>query len=143
MRRTIALRIAVIVLWLNLPGFLLAQTNELSLKHGTYVETSMSCKEAPFAAVQAWDGVGFFGPHSSRCKSRLLSHHNNHFQISTSCSALGDGTPNPSGQDYSETITLTRLSQVRFVASSETKPERTFRWCSAGTGLGNFKKGRP
>jgi hypothetical protein len=143
MRHAIAVRIAVVVLWLNLPGFLLAQVNDLNLKHGTYVQASVSCKEPPFAAVQAWDGAGVFGPHTSGCTSRVLSQHNNHFRIITSCSAVGDGTPNPSGEIYSETISLVRLSKDRFVESSKAKPARTFRWCSADTGLGNGKGGRP
>ena len=136
-------RMATVTLWLNLPGPVPAQITQLRLKHGTYVQASVSCREPPFAAMQAWDGAGFFGPHSSRCTSRVLSHHNTHFRISTSCKAIGDGTPDPSGQDYIETISLIRLSQLRFIESSEAKPERTFRWCSADTGLGNFKVGRP
>ena len=144
MRHAVALRIAAVaLLWLNLPGLLLGQGPDLGLKHGTYVQAPVSCKEPPFAAMQAWDGVGFFGPHSSRCTSRVLSHHNNHFRISTSCKAIGDGTPDPDGQSYVETITLTRLSRVRFVKSSEAKRESTFRWCSADTGLENFKGDRP
>lgn len=143
MKQAIAVRIATVVLWLNLPGLVLAQVTQLVLKHGAYVQASVSCNEPPFAAMQAWDRVGLSGPHTSGCTSRVLSHDNNHFRITTSCNAIGDGTPNSSGQDYSETILLIRLSPVRFVESSEAKPERTFRWCSADTGLRNFNGGRP
>jgi hypothetical protein len=144
MKYSITIRIAVIALWLNVPGLIHAQKTHaqnarLGLKHGTYVDASVSCPAPPFAAVRSWDGIGLFGPHSSRCTSRVLSHHGNQFQISTSCSAVGDGTPNPVGQVDIQNISLIRLSNVSFVASEEAKPKTTYRWCTADTGLGNFK----
>ena len=46
MRHAVALRIAAVaLLWLNLPGLLLGQGPDLGLKHGTYVQAPVSCKE--------------------------------------------------------------------------------------------------
>jgi hypothetical protein len=119
--------------WILIPCFALAQQDQLSLKHGTYVVEGSSCKEPALAVMMSWDGAGFSGPHASNCVSRVLSHHGNQFSVSTTCSALGDGTENPSGRAYVETLSLTRLSNTRIVISNETKPKATYRWCSAET----------
>ncbi len=116
---------------------------QLSLRRGLYVIASVSCKEPPFAAMQSWDGVGFFGPHSSRCTSHVLSQQGKQFQIRTACKAVGDGSPLSTGQVDIEDITLVRLSNVRFEKSSGMKPKTTYRWCSADNGLGNFSKAKP
>lgn len=144
MKYSITIRIAVVALWLNVPGLIHAQkihaqNARLDLKHGTYVDVSVSCPAPPLAAIRSWDGIGFFGPHSSLCTSRVLSHKRNHFQISTSCSAVGDGSPNPAGQVDNQNTSLIRLSNASFVASGEAKRETTYRWCTVDTGLGNFK----
>ena len=132
-------RAAISAAWLFIPCFALAQHDQLSLKHGAYVLDSSDCKEPPFAAMLSWDGVGFFGPHSSRCKTRVLSLQGNQFKLSTTCAALGDGTPDTS--HYVDTFLLTRLSDTRFVIRKETKPENTYRWCGAeGT---NYPKEKP
>lgn len=115
----------------------------MSLRHGIYVDQSVSCKEAPLASMRSWDGVGFSGPHSSRCTSQMVNHHGNEFRVTTSCAALGDGTPTPSGKVDVETITVTQLSHVSFESSSATKPKMTYRWCGVDTGLGNFPKRKP
>ena len=83
--------------WLLVPALALAQREQLPLKHGTYVLANIACKEPPLAAMMSWDGVGFSGPHASKCVSHVLSHHGSRFSVTTTCSALGDGTPNPSG----------------------------------------------
>ncbi|MBB5060653.1 hypothetical protein HDF16_005389 [Granulicella aggregans] len=139
MKYSITIRIAIVALWLNVPGLIHAQIARLDLKHGTYVNASISCTASPFAAMRSWDGIGFSGPHSSRCMSRVLGHKGNHFKISTSCSAVGDGTPSPAGQIDIEKLSLIRLSNVDFVVSEGAKPKTTYRWCTANTGLGNFK----
>jgi hypothetical protein len=115
--------------WMLIPCFALAQHDQLSLKHGTYVLEHTECKEAPFAAMMSWDGVGFFGPHATRCKSRVLSRHGSQFTLSTSCAARGDGSPDPSG--YVDTFLLTRLSNTRFVIRKQKQSEHTYRWCGA------------
>ncbi len=128
---TTIVRIAIRAAWILLPFFALAGHDELTLKHGTYVLEGSPCKEPPFAAMKAWDGIGFSGPHASKCTTHVLSHQSNHFGISTACTAIGDGTPNPPGQVDVETLSLIRLSNTRFVVSSETKPKATYRWCAA------------
>lgn len=139
MKYPIISRIAIVALWLNVPGLIRAQNAKLNLKHGTYVDASVSCAASPFAGMRSWDGVGFFGPHSSRCTSHVLSRHGNHFQINSSCAALGDGTSNPEGQVENQNVSLIRLSNVSFVASEEAKPKTTYRWCTDDAGLGNFR----
>ena len=114
-----------------IPCFALAQEDQLLLKHGTYVQEPNECKDPPLAAMMYWDGVGFSGPHSSACTSSVLSHHGKQFSVSTSCTSLGDGTPNPSGQPYVEAFSLARLSSARFVMSKDKQTQSTYRWCSA------------
>jgi hypothetical protein len=121
----------------------MAQNPQLPLKHGTYVDESVSCKEPPFAVTQSWDGTGFSGPHSSSCKSHILSQRGNQFHIATSCAAIGDGTSNPSGQVDTETLILTRLSNTRFERFSESKPKATYRWCSATNETRGVAKEKP
>lgn len=115
--------------WILAPCFALGQHDQLSLKHGTYVLESAECKEPPFAAMISWDGVGFSGPHASRCTSRVLNRHGNQFALSTTCSALGDGTPDSSR--YIDNFSLTRLTNTRFVMRKEPKSGNTYRWCNA------------
>lgn len=123
--------------WMLIPCFALAQLDQLSLKHGTYVLKTAQCKEPPFAAMMYWDGVGFFGPHATRCKSRLLNRRGSQFTLSTTCTAFGDNTPDAS--HYVDTFSLTRLSNTRFVIQKRTGPGNTYRWCSA-EGAGNTKE---
>ena len=114
-----------------IPCFALADHDQLSLKQGTYVVASSDCKEPAFAVMKSWDGVGFSGPHSSKCTSRVLSRHGNQFTMSTTCAALGDGTPDQSG--YVDNFLLTRLSNTRFNIrkDNDPHPETTYRWCLA------------
>ena len=103
---------------------------QLSLRHGIYVLDGISCKGPPFAAMQSWDGVGFAGPHASQCTTRILSNQGNHFDISTACAALGDGTPDRSG--HVTKVSLTQLSNTRFVVELDEQTRLPYRWCSAG-----------
>ena len=138
-QRTIFSRIVMRAAGILIPCFALAQDDQLSLKHGTYVLESSECKQPPFAAMKSWDGAGFFGPHASGCTSRLLSRHGKRFSLSTTCTALTDGTPDLS--DYVDTFSLTQLSKTRFVIHKENRQENTYRWCSAeGT---NYPKEKP
>ena len=116
---------------LSMPLLIVAQTDPLSLKHGVYVEKHEQCKGAPNAAIRVWDGVGFSGAHSSRCTSRVLRREKNRFRVSTSCSALGDGSPSGSGIDGADPILLERLSSTAFVMLRDRQAPRSFRWCSA------------
>ena len=125
------IKVTVVASWFLLPFSICAQGKSLSLKHGIYVELGTGCRDAPFAAMKEWDGVGFAGPHSSKCTSHILTHHANQYTVETACSALGDGSPNPSGHADKETIQLTRLSYINFVVSSAKKQTLTYRWCSA------------
>lgn len=116
----------ILIACFSLPG-----SDQLILKHGTYVLQTSACKEQPFSAIRVWDGVGLSGPHTSRCITRMLSHRGNHFDVSTACTALGDGTPNPSGASHVEALSLVRLSNTRFLVSNGPTQKTTYRWCRA------------
>jgi hypothetical protein len=107
-----------------------AQT-QLSLRHGTYVRSTMPCKDAPSAAIISWDGSAFSGAHSSKCTSNVAHGEGSHFQVSTSCSAQGDGSQNYSGKDYVDSFLLNRISMNSFAILKENESDATYRWCSA------------
>jgi hypothetical protein len=69
-----------------------AMAEPIPLAHGNYVQGSVSCKAAPFAAIIAYDGRGFGGAHESKCDSRIVSQSNNIYRLSTTCSSAGDGS---------------------------------------------------
>jgi len=77
-----------------------------------------------------WDGVRFSGPHSSKCMSTVLRRDGSEYEVSTSCSALGDGSPDPVGTPSVESFVLTWLSRTRFGIAKEKQPRSTYRWCS-------------
>lgn len=106
-----------------------AQQLRLHLRHGEYVHESIPCNNPPFAAMMSWNGIGFSGPHSAQCRSRVLTHSGNRYDISTACAALGDDTPDASA--YVDTFTVTRLSESRFKLTKAGNPAGTYRWCSA------------
>ncbi len=108
----------------------LAQSTSFSLKRGTYVQKGTDCKDPPFASMMLWDGVGFSGAHSSKCTTHVLSHRGNHFEVGTTCSALGDGSPEPAGATDVTTLSLTRLSNTSFVLDGGDKGTSSYRWCS-------------
>lgn len=99
------------------------------LEHGDYVQEPLACKDAPFAAILSWNGIGFSDPHSSQCRSRIVTQSGNRYKFTTTCAALGDGTPDASG--YVEKFTVTRLSSKRFELTDVAKPAVTYRWCNA------------
>ena len=131
---------AIIILMAELPAFpysaLAQDQSAIHLRHGIYVVSGTKCKDAPFAAMSIWDGVGFGGPHESQCKTRLLHRQGQIFDVSTTCSALGDGTPTTSSS-LSERVTI--LGREAFSARPLTGTEKrqasadaaTYRWCSA------------
>jgi hypothetical protein len=126
--------------WILVSCIGLAQSDQLSLKHGVYVREPYPCKEPPNAAIMAWDGAGFSGAHSSRCTSRVVSRHGNRYGVINACAALGDGSDNPSGQPAVDSFSLSRLSNIRFVISSETITQGTYRWCGAAAMADPTKK---
>jgi hypothetical protein len=79
--------------------------------------------------MTSWNGAGFSDPHSAQCRSRLLAQSGNPYNISTNCTALGDGTPDTSG--YLDRFTVTRLSDSRFKLTKAGKPAGIYRWCNA------------
>ncbi len=124
-------RTAFTAAWILVPCLALARREPLSLKHGIYMLQNVACQEPANAAMMCWDGVGLSGPHASKCVSHVLSQHGSRFSVRTTCAALGDGTPNPSGQADVETLSVNRLSNARIVIASEAKQPATYRWCSA------------
>ena len=123
--------VIVLVAWLFQPAGAFTQDQSLTLTPGVYVREPAPCKGAPNAAIMSWDGAGFSGPHSSKCKSKVLQKNGAKYQVSTSCSAQGDGSPNPNGNPYVEAFLLTRVSSTRFTIAKEKEPEGAYRWCSA------------
>ena len=131
---------AVILLMAELPAFPYSapaqDQSAIHLKHGIYVVSGTKCKDAPFAAMSIWDGVGFGGPHESQCKTKILHRHGHMFDISTTCSALGDGTPTtPSSSSERLIVFGSETFSARSLTGAE-KPRAsadavTYRWCSA------------
>lgn len=79
----------------------------------------------------SWDGVGFSGVHSSKCTSSVLHKNGRKYEISTSCSSLGDGSPNPASAPFLESFVLTQLSGTQFVIAQDNQIQGKYRWCSA------------
>jgi hypothetical protein len=114
--------------WLFVPFIAFSQDPPLSLKHGVYVNAEARCRGAPNAGILFWDGTGFSGAHSSRCKSRVLKQSGARFQIDTTCKALGDGSPSPLVTDYVDSFLLTRLSSASFEVLKGNQIKATYRW---------------
>jgi hypothetical protein len=110
-----------------MPFLAVAQTQPLSLKQGVYVPITYECFEAPHAAILSWDGVGFSGPHSSKCTSDFETKDGKLFQVSTKCYALGDGSLDTSG--HVDTFTLSRQSSDRFEMVKAGTRGVVYRWC--------------
>lgn len=107
-----------------------AVSQQLSIWAGVYVREPAPCQEAPNASILFWDGVGISGPHSSHCTSVVLRKNGRRYNIRTSCSALGDGSPNPAGAPFTQSFALIRLSTTRFTIDKENQPPGTYRWCA-------------
>jgi hypothetical protein len=120
----------VLAAWMLIPFAASSQDQHLTIKPGVYVREPAQCKGAPNASILSWDGTGFSGPHSSKCTSTVLRKNGKKYEISTSCSALGDGSPNPSGTPFVESFALTWLSSARFTIAKDNQPAGTYRWCS-------------
>jgi hypothetical protein len=129
--RTNLHRVTVFAVSLLLPFIARSQDQHLAIKHGVYVREPFQCRDAPNASIMYWNGVGFSGAHSSKCRSSMLRKNGNQYQMSTSCSAVGDGGSTPTGAPFVESFVLTRLSNIRFALSMDTQPQSTYRWCSA------------
>ena len=118
-----------VVTALMMPLLVSAQTSSLSFKHGVYVAKQYPCKGAPNAGILQWDGIGLSGAHSSRCTTRVVSQAGTRYQLSTTCAAMGDGSPDTSG--YVDRRSLTRVSESAFVMQAPHQRQQAFRWCSA------------
>lgn len=103
---------------------------EIPLKVGDYVLDGTGCTDAPFAAMAKWDGVGFGGPHASHCKTTVLHRRGNVFDVETTCSALGDGTP-ARPTTWKERITVS--GETSFSRSVPGQVAKKFHWCPANT----------
>jgi hypothetical protein len=123
----IVCKVVAAIVFLPLPAF--TQMNQLALRHGTYVDRRLKCKNTPNAAVITWDGIGFSGAHSSRCTSQIETHADNRFTIKTVCAAVGDGTPDVSG--VSDKFLLYRSSPTEFTLIKQAQTSQTYRWCSS------------
>lgn len=128
-RRSIFSKAIITSTCLLTTGLIVAQQTHFSLQHGDYVQEPLACKDAPFAAMMSWNGIGFSDPHSSQCRSRVATQSSNRYHLITTCAALGDGTPDNSG--YVEKFTVTRLSNKRFELTKAAKPAGIYRWCNA------------
>ncbi|NHH80192.1 hypothetical protein [Burkholderia gladioli] len=92
--------------------FAAAAQAALPLHAGTYVDTQANeCQDAPNTSILTYDGHGFGGAHSSHCVSTTVKRTGDEYELSTTCSALGDGTP-VKPQKFKEKIHI--LSPERF-----------------------------
>ena len=90
----------------------------LPLEAGTYVREGVDVVDAPFAALVAYDGSAFSGPHSSACRSKLLSHRGATYRLSTTCEALGDGTPAVATTEV-ERVVVVSPTRMRFARGDD------------------------
>ncbi|MGC2656872.1 MAG: hypothetical protein WA324_02770 [Bryobacteraceae bacterium] len=101
---------------------------EIPLKPGDYVLDGTGCGDAPFAAMANWDGIGFGGAHESHCKTTILHQRKRVFDVETTCSALGDGSP-ATPTSWKERITVS--SETSFSRSAPGQAVRKYHWCAA------------
>ena len=114
---------------LLMTGF--AQAATLPLKPGTFVQTSVPCKDPPFAAMFDYDGRALSYPHASHCRSAIASHEGRFYHVRETCTALGDG----SAAAPSTSITLYKiLSRQRVDVGQGGKASVAYRWCPAVPG---------
>jgi hypothetical protein len=114
---------------LALPLMAGSADQHLSLKVGVYVRAESPCRGAPNAAILSWNGTGFSGAHSSQCKSHVEHQDGTRFAINTRCAALGDGSANTAGFDYTDSFVLNRLSRSRFELIKGDQDKAIYRWC--------------
>ena len=118
--------VAVAMFLLTVRCFALPE--RLPLKHGNYVQESYSRTRPPFAAMMSWDGIGFSGSALKPMHNFVLVRYENRYSISTSCAALGDGSPDIS--KYVDSASVTLVSNTRFQLSKRSGRAIEFRWCS-------------
>ncbi len=106
-----------------------AQT--LPIRSGVYVLESSKCNDAPNAAIIIWDGIGFSGAHSGHCTSHINPLPNGRYQVSTKCTALGDGTPDAASAHLEDVVTVDHVSSSKFTVIKATGAQASYRWCSA------------
>ncbi len=101
-------------------GAATASTNSLvPIAAGTWVRDGTACQDAPFAAQFSFDGQAFAGPHASGCRTKVLSHDSDSYRMSTTCTALGDGTPTAKTTEV-QRLTIVSPTTVRFSHSKDT-----------------------
>ncbi|AEU38061.1 hypothetical protein AciX8_3777 [Granulicella mallensis MP5ACTX8] len=91
------------------------------LREGLYVAGGGHCEDTPNAGILVWDGKGLSGAHASKCLTKQLQRQGNSFEIQTTCSALGDGTPT---KPDVETDTLVIHSQSSFTLVKRSAGDR-------------------
>jgi hypothetical protein len=124
--RTISCKAALITAFVPIPT--LAQSAQLDLNPGTYVDARYKCGGAPNAALLTWDGKGFSGAHSSDCSTRVLSRQGDTFRIQTICAALGDGTPAVAVPSDEESLSLQGGSG--FILTGFSRESNSYRLCT-------------
>jgi len=128
--RTISCKAALISVFVPIPTF--AQSAQLDLNPGTYVDARYKCDGAPNATLLTWDGKGFSGAHSSICSTRVLSRTGNTFRIQTTCAAVGDGTPAVAVPSDEESLSL--LGGSGFILAGFSRGSNSYRLCTEELG---------
>ena len=129
---TISRVIALLLLFCSIS----AQGVSIELKHGMYVVVGTSCKDAPLAAMATWDGIGFGGPHESKCKTRVFHQQGKFYDLSTICYGLGDGTPTTPASYHTRVVVIGPGSYSTRPLTEALKIEASaravaYRWCAA------------
>jgi len=102
----------------------------LALKHGVYVQTGTPCTDPPNAAIVLWDGIGFSGAHDSKCTTMAdPPKKNGTRRITTTCNALGDGTPTQSST-VTQRITLRGDHSFTLKGEDGAGKPSGYRWCA-------------
>lgn len=101
----------------------------LPLRHGTYVAEGTPCADAPFAAMQNYNGTGIGDPHSSDCHARILSRRGPTVVLDNNCRDAGTGPAPRSNQR----LELRIEGPARYAIITRGQAD-SFRWCSAEPG---------
>jgi ketosteroid isomerase-like protein len=109
---------------------LISMAAALLLKHGVYVRGSEPCKDPPNASILFWDGVGFSGAHSGQCTSGIKELGGTRFEVTNTCRAAGDGSPNSPGPGPVDTFVLDRQSRTKFLMFKGNDGAVPYHWCS-------------
>jgi hypothetical protein len=95
----------------------------LPIEHGTYVREGVDAADPPFAAIFEYDGATISGPHSSQCTSTVTSHEDEKYLLSTTCNALGDGTP-AAPYTEEERVVVRSATRVKFAHGHDVEAYR-------------------